>query len=125
MKVDLTPLDNALKSLGLVIKEKKTDIVRDATIQRFEYCFELSWKSLKRYFEWNQKLSESNVKNIIREAGKQGLIDSVERWFLFLDARNKTSHTYDLKTAEAVFDQALGFYPEAKKLFERLQVLQK
>jgi len=37
---------NALKTLEDILKEKKSGIVRDATIQRFEYTFEAMWKAL-------------------------------------------------------------------------------
>ena len=33
----------ALASLESVLREPKTDIVRDASIQRFEFTFEASW----------------------------------------------------------------------------------
>ena len=51
----LDSLENAIKSLGLVLKERQNDsnnlFVRDATIQRFEYTYEISHKMLKRHLE--------------------------------------------------------------------------
>jgi len=41
--------DAALKTLDMVLKEHENDIVRDATIKRFEYCYELTWKTLRRF----------------------------------------------------------------------------
>ena len=76
-----------------------------------------------RYFEWNQGLQESNVKNILREAGKQGLIDNVEDWFTFHKARNETSHTYNKKKAEEIYKIALQFNSEVQKLIQKLTVL--
>ncbi len=116
----LTALRKALDSLALVLREPKNEIVRDATIQRFEYCFELSWKTLRRYFKVNDKKDIHNVKDIVREAGNQGLIDSVENWFEYLESRNLTSHTYDLNTAERVYESARKFAKDAKGLLVKL-----
>jgi hypothetical protein len=38
---------NAAQTLGDILKEPFSVIVRDATIQRFEYTFEALWKFLK------------------------------------------------------------------------------
>lgn len=122
-QLSLTPLKNALASLENALGRVKDDLDRDGAVQGFEYTYELSWKTLKRYFSWNQQLEESNVKNLIREAGKQGLIDDVELWFAFHEARNLTSHMYSQKIAERVFAKAKIFLPEAKLLVSRLEHL--
>ena len=52
MPLDLSPLRNALASLARGLARRRAapadEEVRDACIQRFEYCFELSWKMLVR-----------------------------------------------------------------------------
>ena len=115
-ELSLNAFSKALSSLEQIVHEEKTPIVRDATIQRFEYTFELSWKTLRRYFEINNGLAEDNVKNLLREAGRQGLIDSVEEWFGFLKARILTSHTYSESVADEVYSQALIFALRARIL---------
>ena len=122
-QISAGPFQKALDSLTKILKEKKTDIVRDATIQRFEYTFELSWKLLKRYLESQQNVIEPSIKNLFREAGKLGLIDSVEDWFTYLDARNRTSHTYNEATAEEVFIVAKKFEHSAQFMKNRLEKL--
>jgi hypothetical protein len=37
----------AVKRLDEILKEEKSDIVRDSAIKRFEFTFDLSWKLLK------------------------------------------------------------------------------
>ena len=51
----LKPLKKAAKTLAEALNEKKTALVRDATIQRFEYTYELSWKTMRRYFNLNNQ----------------------------------------------------------------------
>ena len=120
-KISSIPFGKALDSLTKVLKEKKNDIVCDATIHRFEYTFELSWKLLKRYFESQNNTIEVNIKNLFREAGKLGLVDSVENWFEYLSARNLTSHTYNESTAEEVYQVAIRFERSARFLKERIE----
>lgn len=119
--LSLAAFKKALASLERAIQQPKNEFNRDSVIQRFEYSFELSWKILKRYFMLNQNLDESHIKNLFREAGKQGLVDSVENWFAYHKARNLTSHTYNEETAEEVYLAACDFYKDAVVLLSRLE----
>lgn len=101
-----TAMDFAKKSEGDIF-----EIARDACIQRFEFCVELSWKAAAK------KLGSSSTtaKPVIREMAQNGLISDVQLWFGFVEARNKSSHTYDKKIAEEVFAVIDQFLPEATK----------
>lgn len=123
--ISILPFKKALKSLSDVLREPFSALIRDAAIQRFEYTFELSWKLMKRYFKVNNNLDIFNVKNIFREAGKQQLIENVETWFDFLEARNLTSHTYDEKIADKVYQKSKEFEAEARLFLKRLTGLLK
>ncbi len=124
-EVSLDPFKKGLQSLSQVLKEPFSALVRDATIQRFEYTFELSWKLMKRYFKVNNNIDIFNVKDIFREAGKQQLIENVEAWFEYLEARNLTSHTYDEKIADKVFVKAKEFEAASRVFLKRLTGLLK
>ena len=49
--MSLSPMSGALRSLKKSLDQPKDEFVRDSVIQRFEYSFEICWKTLKRYFE--------------------------------------------------------------------------
>ncbi len=117
----LKPLKQALHSLEDAISKHRDDLTRDAIIQRFEYTFELSWKTLKKYFEFNNNLREDNVKNLFREAGRHGLVDQVETWFGYHQARNMTSHIYSEPVAKQVFETAKDFALKCHELITRLE----
>lgn len=123
MALILKPLEKALSSLAESLALPKSDITRDASIQRFEYSFELSWKILKRYISENASLRENSIKGVFREAGTLGLIENVESWFGYLQARNLTSHTYNEETADATYVAAESFLQDAEKLLKKLQSL--
>jgi nucleotidyltransferase substrate binding protein (TIGR01987 family) len=117
----LTPLKKALASLRLALQQPKNEFTRDASIQRFEYSFELIWKILKRFFAVYTGAEEYNIKNLFREAGRQGLITKVEPWLEYLQARNLTLHTYNEITAETTYEYAREFADDAEKLVAALE----
>ena len=80
----------------------ETDLVRDATIQRFEFTFEMAWKAMKLYLEF-KGVDVRNPKDTLREALAQGLIGDGNAWTELQEQRNLTSHTYDEGIAKSVF----------------------
>lgn len=116
-----TPLKKALSALQEALALPKNDITRDATIQRFEYTFELTWKLLKRHLAQEAGIQEYSIKNLFRDAAKANLIENVEAWFAYLEARNLTSHTYNEKTANETYQAAKHFAVDANKLLQKLE----
>ena len=118
----LSPLEKVLESLKDIIKQPQNEYIRDGVIQRFEYTFELSWKTLKRYFkDIGREDIPNGPKPIIREAGKEGLIENVEFWLECLESRNKTTHIYNEKEAVEVYETAKAFPPAVDSLLKRLK----
>lgn len=87
----------------------------DATIQRFEFTFELAWKFLKEYF-LDQGIVVEYPKEVIKKAFAVGLIDNEELWIKMLFDRNMTSHTYDEKLADEIYERIKKYVPELDKL---------
>lgn len=98
--------------------------VRDACIQRFEYTYELCIKLIKRYIEQEMPLSENvdrlNYRDLIRVAFEIGLIQDIEKWFQYREARNLTNHTYDENKAQAVYQVLPEFAVQAKFVLAQL-----
>ncbi|MEK9178970.1 MAG: HI0074 family nucleotidyltransferase substrate-binding subunit, partial [Patescibacteria group bacterium] len=88
---------------------------QDATIQRFEFTFELSWKLMKSIVELDGLVAES-PRSAFRQAAVLGLIDNPVTWFEFLDGRNLTVHTYKEEIALKVYKSAKEFIPYVEKL---------
>lgn len=85
--------------------------MRDATIQRFEYTFELAWKLFRKVARI-EGLEVNSPRQAIRAAYDVGLLEDIDLWFELLEDRNRTSHTYDESTATQVFESA-GRLPTA------------
>lgn len=117
----LKPTQDALIQLKEALKiSKPTDLERDGTIQRFEYCFELTWKLAQRILKDHEIIADS-PKSVIRELGQIGWIHNVETWIDFLKSRNETSHQYGRQLAEKSYILAQQFLPLAESLFSSLK----
>jgi nucleotidyltransferase substrate binding protein (TIGR01987 family) len=86
----------ALGTLEEILKEPVNPIVRNASIQRFEYTFETVWKLLKNFLLERQGIDCGAPKGCFREALKVGLLtrEQTEQGLQMTDDRNLTSHTY-------------------------------
>lgn len=91
----------------------------DATIQRFEFTFELAWKFLKDYF-LEKGLPLNYPKEVIKEAFSIGLVDNERLWLQMLSDRNMTSHTYDEKLADEIYARIKTYVPELKILLKKV-----
>ncbi len=85
----------ALTRLHEVLAEPETGIVRDATIQRFEFTFETAWKAMYRWLRARGVDVDEDVYSTIPEAFKRRLIDDEKRWGDMRRYRTLTSHTYN------------------------------
>ena len=101
--LQLDQLKRATNRLDEVLSLAKTDVVRDSAIQRFEFCLDLSWKTLQTYLRDEKGVVSNSPKDTFREAFQNKLIKYSEDWIKLVDLRNETVHTYDETTAENVY----------------------
>ena len=128
-KLDLSSLENAHASLGKAIQRSKDnpqdEELRDAVIQRFEYTYELCWKMLKRQLELESPspahIDTLNFRDLLREAAEKGIVDNIDKWFVYREQRYITSHTYDRKKAVSVQKTAFEFFHDANSLILNLK----
>lgn len=85
------------------------DMYLDATIQRFEFCFELAWKLMKAVLEY-EGIEANSPRSGIREGWKQGLISDAEAWLDMMEKRNLSSHTYDENMARDIYHEVKEQY---------------
>jgi len=119
--ISLDALTSALSSLERALQQPKDEFIRDSVVQRFEYSYELLWKTLKRVLAQAYRIEENAIKDLFRHAAKVGLINDAAVWFDYHEARNLTSHTYQEDTAERVYAIAPAFLEDAKILLSTLQ----
>ena len=120
-QLSLDYVKQALDSLELALAQPKNEFIRDAVIQRFEYSFELSWKTLKRFLKLYYAYQEGHLKDLFRLAAKYKLITHTQNWFTYLEARNLCSHTYSETQAENTYKIAQDFLKEAQELIQTIE----
>ena len=129
-ELDLTPLVNARLRLAEGLARYQLDIhdaqIRDGLIQRFEFTYEISHRTLKRYLETVSatpgEYDTMPFADLIRSGNEQGLLHSSwPVWKGYREMRSKTSHTDDEGTAIEVASGIPDFLEEARYLLAQLQ----
>ena len=111
---------------GALHLEQAGDLGRDGLIQRFEFTFELSWKTLKACFENEGLIGLTSPKMVLREAYEAGLIKAEEQWLAMLEDRNSTAHIYNeqlaIQICQRIQDHYIGAFGElADRLHARIK----
>ncbi len=118
-KQDLT---NATKRLKEALAQEETDIVIDGVLHRYEFTFELAWKTLKDYLEYlGIPMNTGSPREVIKESFAHNLISDGETWIKMMLARNSLSHLYDEETSRQIYVAIKNEYiHELEKLVESL-----
>ena len=97
---------------------------KEGVIQRFEYCFELAWKSVKDYMEEGGLLFPTvTPRQILKDAFAARILADGQVWIDMLDHRNLLSHTYNLasfeKAVEAIHQRYLAAIGQLHEFLQR------
>ena len=117
---------NAAARLREAVAAPESSIVRDAVIQRFEFSFELVWKTLKLYLE-RQGHECGGPRPTLKKTFSEGLILTAEEadvWLQMLEDRNLTSHAYDEALATRIYRNVVHYYsPLLSAMAAKIQTL--
>lgn len=80
-----------------------TDLEREGLIQRFEYTFELAWKTMQDFLHFQGYDGVNGPKKVIVQAAQDGYITDGHGWVAMLEDFLRTKHTYDEEIAEIIF----------------------
>lgn len=104
-------------------KEELNELEKDGVIQRFEFTFELAWKTLKDYLEDQSFIDVTSPKKAIQKAFENGLIQNGDAWIEMQEDRNRMSHMYDQSEGEKIFEHIKEKY--TKELSDLVIALEK
>ncbi len=104
----------AVEKLRSAVEEsedgKLTDLEKEGLVQRFEYTFELAWKTLQDLLESKGYNEIKGPNPVLRQAILDGYIQHEKAWRSMKSARDLTSHTYEEKTANDIVEKVKSDY---------------
>ncbi|HTT80316.1 MAG TPA: HI0074 family nucleotidyltransferase substrate-binding subunit [Stellaceae bacterium] len=129
MPLDLSSLGNAVvrlrEGLSRHLREPADEQLRDGLIQRFEFTYELTHKTLRRYLRDVAASPDEeplSFADLVRTGIGRGLLRAdLPAWRAFRDMRTRTSHTYSAETASRVVAGIPDFLAEAEHLLAELR----
>ncbi len=84
---------------------------KEGVIQRFEYTFELAWKTIKDFLEaGGLVISPVTPRQVIKDAFAAKVLADGQAWVDMLDHRNLLSHTYDRAVFKTAVDAIAARY---------------
>lgn len=98
------------------------EVYRNAVVKGFELVLETSGKllrkALKAYGGSPKAVDELFYKDVLRHAGKHGLLtpEAIQRWFAYRDNRNSTAHDYGEGFAKETLALMPDFMADARNL---------
>ncbi|MGL4988951.1 MAG: HI0074 family nucleotidyltransferase substrate-binding subunit [Cetobacterium sp.] len=121
LKDKLEDYKKALYKLKIALEKDahSDELYLDGTIQRFEFVYELSWKLMKNYLEF-EGFEINSPRTAFREGFKIGLISDATDWIKLMENRNRTSHTYNEETAWDIYEKIKNEYVFLFNEFEKV-----
>lgn len=117
--LSLHALERSIKAFS------RTDLDEDirenlvaSIIKHFEMCYEATWKFLKLYLEIRFEEKLDSPKKVIRQCFILKLIDleTCEKLLDASEARNTTTHDYNVEKAQLTSKQIGNYYLTFKKI---------
>jgi nucleotidyltransferase substrate binding protein (TIGR01987 family) len=112
--------------LAEAVAQPESELIRDATIRRFEFTFEVVWKTLKLYLE-RQGHECGGPRPTLKKAFAENMIptpEDADGWLQMLEDRNLTSHAYDEELARGIYGRIVrGHAPLLAAMAHTIQML--
>lgn len=90
--------------------EELSELEKEGLIQRFEYTYELAWKTLQDLLRHKGYSDISGPNPVLQQALSDGYIVQEKAWRLLKKSREATSHTYNEDTAETIAESIYETY---------------
>jgi nucleotidyltransferase substrate binding protein (TIGR01987 family) len=87
-----------------------SELEQEGLIQRFEYTYELAWKTLKDFLEYQGYTNIAGSRDTFSQAFQRGIIKDGDAWMEMIKSRQLTSHTYDEEEAEEIVQIIIESY---------------
>ena len=129
-KLNVKSLEQVLGSLKIAWnkynEQPDDEFVRDSVIQRFECTYALAVKYIQKYLEMilsnSDEVDNYTFNELIRTANEKGLLlSNLEKWAIYRQRRNITSHTYNIEKALQVLEIMQDFIEDSEYLYNKIK----
>lgn len=105
LKFKFEEFRQTLKTLEDALRQKYTSFMRDSVIKRFEYTFELAWKTGKVLLSEKCGIEVWSPKETFRELRKVKVLtdEETKQALEMTDQRNTIVHRYDLQYSRSLY----------------------
>lgn len=124
LNLKLKDFENAVKTLEQSLNQEEDEFIQDSIIKRFEYCFELCWKTAKFLLSEKFGVDIYSPKECFRELRRNQLIsdEDAELFLEMTNDRNEVIHTYNQNFADELHEKIKkDYFRLIKKVSERLK----
>jgi len=100
------------------------EAIQESVIQRFEVCYDMMWKHIRRHLIDELGLPERDMPNspkpVFRIAHQNHLLADIDAWLKHVQMRIDTSHDYSEEKKRNALRHMGGFIDEAVKVYETM-----
>ena len=130
LKYKVEELKDALKnfeeSLSIKLEDLSpivADSVKSGRVQKFEFCVELLWKTVKVYLLEVNGIDTNGPKPAIKQLYNIGKlsVEEYEALSVAIDDRNKLSHIYKKEQFEEIYNRIIKTVPLFRTVLENLK----
>ena len=112
LQLSLSKLSNAIIRLREGVARAHDDLEKDGVIQRFEFTYELTWKTLK-IFLMKEGIDCKSPRECFKQAFKMGMITEEKIILGMIEDRNAMSHIYSETLSGEIYVRIKESYVDA------------
>ncbi len=124
LALKLEEFGNALRTLEEALAQPKNNLARDSAIKRFEYTFELAWKTSKRLLREQFGVDVFASKECFRALRASQMLtdEETELCLAMADDRNEAVLTYSENFANELYEKISNAYVKIlRKIYTTVQ----
>ena len=112
LALKIKEFESALRTLEEALAQPKNNLARDSAIKRFEYTFELAWKTSKRLLAEQFGADVFASKECFRALRANQMLtdEEAELCLVMTDDRNEAVHTYSENFANELYEKISQAY---------------
>lgn len=112
LTLKLEEFSKALATLKEALNQEENGFIRDSVVKRFEYTFELCWKTVKIFLSEKYGVDVFSPKECFRELRKNSSLsdDEIVHLLAMTDDCNEIIHTYQESFANELYEKIKDRY---------------